>query len=135
MKIPRQRLSTKLVEILVRGAASNGEARMVADTVANSNLVKTALFGEDANWGRILAATGRSGASVDPDSVDIYFNDVQMVKNGIGSGKEVEMLATAVLKQPEFVITIDLRRGDGRASMFTCDFSVDYVKINADYRT
>jgi glutamate N-acetyltransferase/amino-acid N-acetyltransferase len=127
--------ATKLVEIVVRGAATNEDARMVAETVSNSNLVKTALFGEDANWGRILAAIGRSGASIDPDSVEIYFDDVQMVKNGIGSGKLAERHASAVLKQAEFVMTIDLHLGHGRASMFTCDFSVEYVKINADYRT
>ena len=127
--------ATKLVEVLIRGAVSDEQARTVADTVAHSNLVKTALFGQDANWGRILAAAGRSGTDLDPGKVDIYFDAIQMVKDGMGCGKAVETQATEVLKQPEFIITIDLKLGDGRASVLTCDFSIDYVKINADYRS
>lgn len=127
--------ATKLVEIIVKGAETDKNARLVADAVAHSNLVKTALFGEDANWGRILAAAGRSGVSIDPESVDIYFDEVQMVKHSVGCGKAVEEKATAVLKKTEFTITIDLNMGTGQASVFTCDFSIDYVKINADYRT
>jgi glutamate N-acetyltransferase/amino-acid N-acetyltransferase len=98
-------------------------------------LFKTALFGEDANWGRILAAAGRSGADLDPQKVDIFFNDVQMVKNGLWGGAEAEQKATRVLKTPEFSIAIDLKLGSGAASYWTCDFSIDYVKINADYRS
>ncbi len=127
--------ATKLIEIAVTGARSAMDARRIADTVAHSSLVKTAFFGEDANWGRILAAVGRAGVPVDPDKVDIRFGPVLMVENGIGCGKQAEARATEVLRQPEFEITIDLKLGDGRASMWTCDFSVDYVKINADYRT
>ena len=127
--------ATKLVEVLVQGALSDAQARMVADTVAHSNLVKTALFGQDANWGRILAAAGRSGATLESERVDIYFDGIQMVKDGVGCGNEADRQATEVLKQPEFIITVDLNLGDGRASVLTCDFSVDYVKINADYRS
>jgi glutamate N-acetyltransferase/amino-acid N-acetyltransferase len=127
--------ATKLVEVGVKGALSNSDARRVADTVAHSNLVKTALFGEDANWGRILAAAGRSGVAIDPETVDIYFDDVQMVKQSVGCGKAVEEEATAVLKKTEFTISIDLNMGTGQTSVFTCDFSIEYVKINADYRT
>ena len=127
--------ATKLVEIMVRGAADDADARRVADAVAHSNLVKTALFGEDANWGRILAAAGRSGACMIPEKTDLYFNSVQMVKQGFGCGKEAEDRATAVLKTPEFAIVLDLNIGRGSASMLTCDFSIDYVKINADYRS
>ena len=127
--------ATKLVDVRVRGAASNPDARSVADTVANSSLVKTALFGQDANWGRILAAAGRAGVPIDPARVDIYFDEVMMVKDGLGRGKAVEAQATAVLKKPEFVITIDLKMAGGCASVLTCDFSIDYVKINADYRS
>ncbi len=126
---------TKLVEIVVRGALSDSDARKVADTVAHSPLVKTAFFGEDANWGRIMGAVGRAGAEVDPDNIDVYFDDVQMVKTGMGCGKAVEAEATKVLMKPEFVVTIDLNMGRGSDSMFTCDFSVDYVRINADYRS
>jgi glutamate N-acetyltransferase / amino-acid N-acetyltransferase len=127
--------SNKLVEITVRGAHSDADARRVAETVAHSPLVKTALFGEDANWGRILAAAGRSGAMLDPDKVDIFIGPVRVVAAGSGCGKDVEAQATKVLKQDEFGITIDLGLGKGRAVMYTCDFSIDYVKINADYRS
>ncbi len=127
--------ATKLVEIVVTGAESDQDARRIADTVANSNLFKTALFGEDANWGRILAAVGRAGVAVDPEKMDVRFGPVLMVQDGMGCGKTAEAEATEILKQSEFDITIDLKLGRGRASVFTCDFSIDYVKINADYRS
>jgi glutamate N-acetyltransferase/amino-acid N-acetyltransferase len=126
---------TKLVEIKVRGAASDTDANKIAETIANSPLVKTAFFGEDANWGRIVAAVGRAGALVDPDKIDVYFDHVQMVKAGMGCGKAVEAEAGKVLKKPEFTVSVDLNVADGSASMLTCDFSLDYVRINADYRS
>jgi glutamate N-acetyltransferase/amino-acid N-acetyltransferase len=127
--------ATKLVEIVVTGAESDQDARRIADTVAHSNLFKTALFGEDANWGRILAAAGRAGVAVDPEKIDVRFGPVLMVKDGLGCGKTAEAEATKILKQSEFDITIDLKSGKGHAAVFTCDFSIDYVKINADYRS
>jgi glutamate N-acetyltransferase/amino-acid N-acetyltransferase len=127
--------ATKLVTIRVQGAATEAQADQAARTVANSNLVKTAFFGEDANWGRIIAALGRSGADFDQHTVDISFDDVLMVHNGLGQNAEVEARATAVLKKPEFVVTIDLHAGQGSKDIYTCDFSIDYVKINADYRS
>lgn len=126
---------TKLVEILVRGAATDNDARKIADAVAHSPLVKTAFFGEDANWGRIVAAVGRAGAVVDPDKLDVHFDQIQMVKAGMGCGESVEVEATKVLKKPEFAVTIDLNLSSGTAALLTCDFSVDYVRINADYRS
>ena len=126
---------TKLVEIIIRGAASDADAEIIADTVAHSPLVKTAFFGEDANWGRIVGAVGRAGVDVDPDKIDLYFDDVQMVKSGMGWGKTVEAEATRILKKPEFAVIIDLNQGPGIGSMITCDFSVEYVRINADYRS
>jgi glutamate N-acetyltransferase/amino-acid N-acetyltransferase len=127
--------ATKLVEIVVKGAKTKAEAHKIADTVANSPLFKTALFGEDANWGRILAAVGRAGITVDPEKIDIFFGSAQMVKSGFGCGKEAEAEATRVLKQDEFTVTIDLNLGPEAETVYTCDFSIDYVKINADYRT
>ena len=127
--------ATKLVEIAVKGAKSDVDAYRIADTIAHSNLLKTALFGEDANWGRILAAAGRAGVPIQPDAIDVYFADVLMVKSGMGCGKKAEAEATQILKQPEYTITIDLKAGKGVASVFTCDFSIDYVKINASYRS
>jgi glutamate N-acetyltransferase/amino-acid N-acetyltransferase len=127
--------ATKLVEICVRGAATDRDARKIADTVAGSNLVKTAIFGEDANWGRILAAAGRAGVAFEPERMDIFFNDVLMFSQGSGRGAAVEDEVTKVLKLSEFVITIDLHSGECQTSVWTCDFSVEYVRINADYRS
>jgi len=126
---------TKLVEIIVQGAASDSDAIKVAETVAHSPLVKTAFFGEDANWGRVIGAVGRAGVDVDPNRIDLYFDDVQMVKSGMGCGKAVEAEAAKVLKKPEFTVAVHLNMGQGSGSMITCDFSVDYVRINADYRS
>ena len=127
--------ATKLMEVRVTGAVSDQAARTIADTVANSNLVKTALFGEDANWGRIIAAAGRAGVPLEPHLVDIYFDSIQLVRDGVGMGKRIEDEASKVLKKPELTMTLDLKMGNGLSSVLTCDFSLDYVRINADYRS
>ncbi|MCB2149665.1 MAG: bifunctional glutamate N-acetyltransferase/amino-acid acetyltransferase ArgJ [Deltaproteobacteria bacterium] len=126
---------TKVVDLTVRGARSDPDARAIADTIAHSPLVKTAFFGEDANWGRIIAAAGRAGVFLDPERLDLYFDEVLMVKNGTGCGQDAEEKATGVLRKPEFSVVLDLNLGEGTATMLTCDFSLDYVKINADYRS
>jgi glutamate N-acetyltransferase/amino-acid N-acetyltransferase len=126
---------TKVVEIVVQGASTDDDAYKIVDTVAHSPLLKTAFFGEDANWGRIFAAVGRAGAEINPDTIDVFFDDVMMVEDSFGCGEQVENEATEVLKKPEFKVTIDLKMGNGSAAMLTCDFSIDYVKINADYRS
>lgn len=127
--------ATKVVTIRVVGARKKEGAMNAARTIANSALVKTAFFGEDANWGRIIAALGRSDCRFDPEKVTIAFNDVVMVKNGLGQGAEVESSASEVLKLDEFTVTVDLHDGMETAEVFTCDLSYDYVKINADYRS
>jgi glutamate N-acetyltransferase/amino-acid N-acetyltransferase len=127
--------ATKLVAIQVKGAPSEDHARTVAYTVSHSPLVKTALFGEDANWGRTMAAIGRASVPVRPEVIHIWFSHVQVVKNGKGCGQAAEEEATEVLKRDRFTITIDLGLGDKAFTVHTCDLSVDYVKINADYRT
>jgi len=127
--------ATKFVTVTVKEAVSNSEAKKAAMAIANSNLVKTAFFGQDANWGRILAAVGYSGAEVDPGLVDLYFDDVLMVRNGIFAGGAAEVDGSQVLRNSEFTVTVDLKLGEGRATVFTTDLSYDYVKINADYRT
>ncbi|MCF6238478.1 MAG: bifunctional glutamate N-acetyltransferase/amino-acid acetyltransferase ArgJ, partial [Candidatus Marinimicrobia bacterium] len=127
--------ATKLVTIKVLGAANNSEAARAARTIANSPLVKTAFYGEDPNWGRIIAALGRSGAEFEQEKVDIYFDDVQMVKDGLGLWQEAEAKAAEVLKHESFAVTVDLNTGKGDSEIYTCDFSLDYIKINADYRT
>ncbi len=127
--------ATKMVEIHVTGALSDQDAHKIAGTVADSPLVKTAFFGEDANWGRILAAAGRSGVFFDPGQVNIFFGDVMICRNGMGCGVEAEKEAAMVMKKNEYAIRIDLQIGTGKSIMYTCDFSYDYVKINADYRS
>jgi glutamate N-acetyltransferase/amino-acid N-acetyltransferase len=127
--------ATKLVCIQVNGAASDSDALVAARSVATSQLVKTAFFGEDANWGRIIAAVGYSGAAVEPDQVSILFDSVTMVAKGLGLGQEQETRASEILKKPEFTVTIDLGLGKGSAYYYTSDLTYDYVRINADYRS
>lgn len=127
--------ATKFVEIRLTGAASDADAKRAAMAVANSSLVKTAFFGQDANWGRIFAAVGYSGATVDPDRLALWFDDVCMAKDGIFAGGDAEQRGTDVLKQQELRVTVDLGLGTGQATVYTSDLSHDYVSINADYRT
>ena len=127
--------ATKLVTIKVSNAQSDAKAEQAARTIANSALVKTAFFGEDANWGRIIAALGRSGVEFDQNRVDIAFDDVVLVRDGLAIGTEAEEKATNVLKQKTFTVTIDLKMGQAESEVYTCDLSIDYIKINADYRT
>ncbi len=127
--------ATKFVRITVKRAASIADAKCAAMAIANSSLVKTAFFGQDANWGRILAAVGYSGAEVDQGRVALYFDDVQMVRNGIFIGGDAEVRGTEVLRRNEFAVTVELGLGSGAATVYTSDLSYDYVKINADYRT
>ncbi|MCW8859506.1 MAG: bifunctional glutamate N-acetyltransferase/amino-acid acetyltransferase ArgJ [Deltaproteobacteria bacterium] len=127
--------ATKLVQIKVVGAVDELSARIAARSVATSALVKTAFFGEDANWGRIIAAVGYSGIDLDPERIDISFDQVPVTENGISTGPEKEAQATQVLKLAEFVVTINLNQGGGASSYYTSDLSYEYVKINADYRT
>jgi glutamate N-acetyltransferase/amino-acid N-acetyltransferase len=127
--------ATKLVRIRIVGAASRADAQQAARSVATSSLVKTAFFGEDANWGRIIAAVGYSGAEVDPNLVEIAFDDVPVVRQGVSTGPELEARATEVLKKTEFSVTVDLGLGEGAAEYYTSDLTYEYVKINAAYRT
>jgi glutamate N-acetyltransferase/amino-acid N-acetyltransferase len=127
--------ATKAVTIKVINAASEDDAEGAARTIANSSLVKTAFFGEDANWGRIIAALGRSGATFEQSRVDIYFDDVLLVQDGLAQGAAAEAKATEVLKQKTFTVTVDLKTGQAADEIHTCDLSIDYIKINADYRS
>lgn len=127
--------ATKLVKIVVTGARDNADAFKAANSIANSPLVKTALFGEDANWGRLAMAVGKSGADLDPDRIGIRFNEALLVKDGGWLGAEAEKNASLVMKEKEFTLFVDLGIGNGTDFMLTCDFSYDYVRINADYRS
>jgi glutamate N-acetyltransferase/amino-acid N-acetyltransferase len=127
--------ATKFVEIRITGACSDTDAKKAALSVANSSLVKTAFFGQDANWGRIFAAVGYSGVELNSDLLALWFDDVCMAKAGVFAGGDAEQQGTEVLRRKEFVVTVDLGLGDGRATVYTSDLSHEYVSINADYRT
>ncbi len=127
--------ATKIVTVKVINAVSEKEAEQAARTIANSPLVKTAFFGEDANWGRIIAALGRSGAAFKQSSVNIAFDDVLLVQDGAALGPAAEAAATEILKNKTFTVTVDLKNGQAAGEIYTCDLSIDYIKINADYRS
>jgi glutamate N-acetyltransferase / amino-acid N-acetyltransferase len=126
---------TKVVKVLVEGATTAASAKRVAVTIATSNLFKTALFGEDANWGRVMAAIGRSGVAVNPDRVVVRFDDIVMVRRGVGTGLDTEKKIAKVFKRKEFTVAIHLAQGSACAHMWTTDLSYDYVRINASYRS
>ena len=126
--------ATKLIEVVVKNAKNETEAEQAARSIAESPLVKTAVFGKDANWGRILMAVGKSEAQFDPYQVNVWLGDYQLVKAGMDSGFDEEK-ATQLFSEDTVTITVDLNAGDAEATMWTCDYSYDYIKINADYRT
>jgi len=127
--------ATKLVRIEVTHAASPSDARRAARTVANSSLVKTAVYGQDPNWGRIMAALGRSGIEMVEEQVDIWVDQVRIVEGGLGKGAEAEKEASRIMTGKEFGLTIDLHQGSHTDTVLTCDLTHEYVSINADYRT
>jgi glutamate N-acetyltransferase/amino-acid N-acetyltransferase len=126
--------ASKFVEIVVEGADSERSACQIGRSIANSPLVKTALAGEDANWGRILCAAGYSGVNFDPDKVGIKIGDLEVCKNGTGL-KFDEARAQQILSQRDIRITLNLNAGDASATLWTCDLTKEYIHINADYRT
>jgi glutamate N-acetyltransferase/amino-acid N-acetyltransferase len=128
--------ATKFVTITVDGASDAAEARQVALSVAHSPLVKTALFASDANWGRIVMAIGKAGvAGLDAAKVSVALDDVRLIENGEPHPDYREDMGAAVVAKSEFTIGIGLGRGKAQATVWTCDFSYDYVKINAEYRS
>jgi glutamate N-acetyltransferase/amino-acid N-acetyltransferase len=128
--------ATKFIEVAVKQGISSEECRQVAYTIAHSPLVKTALFASDPNWGRILAAVGRSGVNdFDLSKVTIFIGDVCIVDGGQPAPDYTEEKGQAVMAKDEITITVSLGRGDAEDTVWTCDFSYDYVKINAEYRT
>ncbi len=127
--------ATKVVKIAVTEARTVREALAVARTIATSALVKTALFGEDANWGRIMAAAGRAGVSINPDRIGLRFNSAPIVARGVALGPAAERRLGAVVRRKAYTITMTLGQGKAAAHVWTTDFSYDYVKINASYRS
>jgi glutamate N-acetyltransferase/amino-acid N-acetyltransferase len=126
--------ATKLVEIRVRNCSDRDSAHLILNAIAKSPLVKTAIFGQDANWGRIFTAAGYSGAKFDPDKVDIFIGDLLVCKNGTGLCFDEEKAAD-ILSKDEIILTLDFKDGNIDDRMWTCDFSFDYVKINGSYRS
>ncbi|MBR9761959.1 MAG: bifunctional glutamate N-acetyltransferase/amino-acid acetyltransferase ArgJ [Rhodobacteraceae bacterium] len=127
--------ATKFVEIHVSGAASDADARTHAMAIANSPLIKTAIAGEDPNWGRVVMAIGKSGAAADRDLLSIRFGDVLVAENGWVSPDYREEQGAAIMKQQEIAISVDLGLGGGTATVWTCDLTHGYISINADYRS
>jgi glutamate N-acetyltransferase/amino-acid N-acetyltransferase len=128
--------ATKLIRIVVEHALDEAEALKVGKTIAHSPLVKTAFFASDPNWGRILAAVGRAGVeNMDLEKVELYLDDVCIVENGCRALEYTEEAGQAVMNQEEITITVKLGRGQATQEVLTCDFSYDYVKINAEYRS
>jgi glutamate N-acetyltransferase/amino-acid N-acetyltransferase len=127
--------ATKFVEITVTGAATNADAKIHAMAIANSPLVKTAIAGQDANWGRIVMAVGKSGAAADRDRLGIRFGDVEVAKNGWRSESYSEEAAAAHMKGENIVIGVDIGMGSGTSTVWTCDLTHGYIDINADYRS
>ena len=126
--------ATKFVEVKVVNAVSEAAAKLCAEAVANSLLCKTAWFGCDPNWGRIVAALGYSGAEFDPEKVNVFYNEYPVVRDG-GDAGTPEIDLAEVLKNREFKVTVELNNGDCDYWVWTSDISYEYVKINAEYHT
>ena len=126
--------ASKFITIQVTGAHNEDEAYQVANTIATSPLVKTAFYGEDANWGRVLAAAGRSGVQLEPRNLALWFDNLQLLSDGAPT-EYLETDAAAIMQKSEITVRLDLALGQGEAILWTCDLSHDYVSINASYRT
>ena len=127
--------ASKLIEITIRQTKDLREAKTVGMAIARSPLVKTALFGRNPNWGRIMAAIGASGIDLDPRRIDIYIGNIPLVKGGLGLGKQAERKAAQSLKKRSVSLTVDLHTGPMTAKVWTCDLTSRYIKINAAYRS
>lgn len=127
--------ATKFVTIAVTGANTDSDARKVAMATANSPLVKTAIAGEDANWGRVVMAVGKSGAKADRDALSISFGDIKVADKGWRAPDYSEEAAAAYMKKDNITIGVDLGIGTGKCTVWTCDLTHEYIRINADYRS
>lgn len=127
--------ATKFVEVRITGAATDADARKVGMAIANSPLVKTAIAGEDPNWGRIVMAVGKSGAAADRDRLTIRFGDIVVAENGWVSPTYSEEAGAAYMKQQDLMVSVDLGIGGGLGTVWTCDLTHGYITINADYRS
>jgi glutamate N-acetyltransferase / amino-acid N-acetyltransferase len=125
----------KLLEVIVEGAVSKASARKIAMSIANSPLVKTAIAGEDANWGRVVMAVGKAGEPADRDKLSIWFGDIRVAHKGMRDPAYDEAEVSAVMKHPEITLKVALGVGKGRDRVLTCDLTKEYVAINGDYRS
>jgi glutamate N-acetyltransferase/amino-acid N-acetyltransferase len=125
----------KFIEIAIEGAANRKGAKRIAMSIANSPLVKTACAGEDANWGRIVAAVGKAGEKAERDKLDIYFGDIRVAHQGLRDPDYSEEATSAYMKKPKISILVKLNIGSARAKVWTCDLTKEYVAINGDYRS
>ena len=125
----------KLVEIIVEGAVSKPSARKIALSIANSPLVKTAIAGEDANWGRVVMAVGKAGEPADRDRLSIWFGGIRVAHKGERDPAYDEAAVSAAMKKPEITLKVALGLGRGRDRVLTCDLTKEYVAINGDYRS
>lgn len=125
--------ATKIVDIEITNAYSEKDAERAAFSIANSMLVKTALYGNDPNWGRFMAAIGYSGVRIKEEKIDIYLNGIKIVEGGVGTGKDDE--AKEILKNKELFLKVNFNLGKASTKVLTCDLTEDYVRINAEYRT
>ena len=125
----------KLIEVIVEGATSKASARKIAQSIANSPLVKTAVAGEDANWGRVVMAVGKAGQPADRDKLSISFNGIRVAKSGARDPAYDEKEVSATMKKPTIQIKVALGLGTGRDRMLTCDLTKEYIAINGDYRS
>ena len=125
----------KLVEIMVEGAVSKASARRIAMSIANSPLVKTAIAGEDANWGRVVMAVGKAGEPADRDKLSIWFGGIRVAHKGARDPGYDEANVSAAMKKPEISLKVALGLGKGRDRVLTCDLTKEYVAINGDYRS
>ena len=126
--------ATKLVEVTVVGAADDRDAELAARTIAQSSLVKTAIHGEDANWGRVVASAGRSGAQFNQDDLELCFDNLVVLKPGFKADFSEEA-ASEIMAKSSYAITLRLGSGPGQARIWTCDLSKEYVDINGSYRS
>lgn len=127
--------ASKFIQVMVEGAESDTSAHRIALSIANSPLVKTAIAGEDANWGRVVMAVGKAGEPADRDTLSIRFGNIQVARNGLAVAGYDEAPVAAHLKGQDIEIGVDLALGDGRATVWTCDLTHGYISINADYRS
>ena len=130
--------ATALFEVKIIGAKTKEDAVILSKSVVTSSLTKAAIYGHDANWGRILCAMGYSGVQFDPEKVDLYFESragkLKIIENGVSTGYD-EAEATRILSEDEVTAIADVKMGDAKATAWGCDLTYDYVKINADYRS